>query len=77
MTAPLCAAGAAAHATTPCDGPPTLMVRYRTTDLGGTLGCPHHTAALRQQHPGSTVTDAATALRDMHVWSTHPDLVEE
>jgi hypothetical protein len=76
MTATLCAAGAAAHATDPCDGNPFgLVVRYQPTDFGGTMGCPRHTTLLHAAHPGSAIVPAAEAIGTMQAFAEHPDLL--
>ncbi|MEV7867467.1 hypothetical protein AB0P17_15500 [Streptomyces sp. NPDC088124] len=72
----LCAAAAAAHSDAPCDGDRFgLVLRYEPTDFGGTMGCPHHTALLQAQHPGSVIVPAAESIRTMSVFANHPDLV--
>ncbi|MEU0991986.1 hypothetical protein [Streptomyces sp. NPDC005953] len=70
-----CAAAAAAGDDHPCDGPPMgLLLRYRPTDFGGTMGCPRHTALLHAAHPGSAITQPDDAIRTMAAFAEHPDL---
>ncbi|MFC9429268.1 hypothetical protein [Streptomyces sp. NPDC056987] len=77
MTDHLCAAAAAAGATDPCAGDRFgLVVKYERTDIGGVMGCPHHTTLLQTTHPGSITVSAADSIRTMSHFANHPDLVD-
>ncbi|MFE2600126.1 hypothetical protein ACFXCZ_27165 [Streptomyces sp. NPDC059396] len=72
-----CPAAAARHDSTPCDGDPMgLVVRFESTDFGGTSGCPGHTALLQADHPGSAVVPIQECLQTMSMFNRHPDLAE-
>ncbi|WP_330435812.1 hypothetical protein OIC43_37060 [Streptomyces sp. NBC_00825] len=71
-----CAAAAARFDSTPCDGDPVLVVRFKPTDFGGTMGCPRHAALLRDEHPGSAIVGIQETVQAMSMFYQHPDLAE-